>query len=259
MNSKTFWKTAGLAAVILLAVVGTVLKTIPGPAPAPSPLPIPSPNPDPVPAPPNPGVPYPGIAAQNARLLLTDGRAATFRFASSGGSLSCAAAVGLDQVVAYELLPIGNPSPPNPLPPNPVPTPPAPTPAPTPAPATSNLRVLFLYDPVALIDLPPGRQALLASPELRSYLDGHCPKESGCTSGRCPLAAGTPSPSYRFLPNNADVSRLPPVWQQTCKAAAGRAMPWMIAVNEAGQTVIDQAWPESVAETLALLKKYGGP
>ena len=104
---------------------------------------------------------------------------------------------------------------------------------------------------------PPGQQAILASPELRSYLDKHCPLESGCAGGQCPLTAGK-TPSYRFLPVNLDVSRLTPVWQQTAAAVAGKPLPWMIAVNEAGQTVIDQAWPASVEETLKLLKKFGG-
>jgi hypothetical protein len=267
MTSKQFWTSTSLAAVLTLAIVAAVLKSVVGTAPVPSPRPIPSPSPIPVPAPPIPEVQLAGIAAQNAKLQLADGRTATFRFAITGGTLSCAAAVGLDQVVSYDLLPIGNPPPPpsplppspNPNPPSPGPTPPQPSPTPSPSPVTSNLRVLFLYDPLALIDMPPGQQALLAAPELRTYLDQHCPKESGCANGMCPLTAGPPSPSYRFLPFNADVSRLTPVWQQTCKAAAGKPLPWMIAVNEAGQTVVDQPWPGSVAETLAVLRKFGGP
>ena len=118
--------------------------------------------------------------------------------------------------------------------------------------------MLFTYDPLTLIDVPPAQQAILASPELRSYLDKHCPLESGCAGGRCPLTAGKTA-SYRFLPGNADVSRLAPVWQQTMACAAGKPVPWLIAINEAGQAVIDQAWPASVEETLMLLRKFGGP
>jgi hypothetical protein len=261
MNSKPFWTSTGLAAVLVLAISGIMLKPIISPVPVP-PQPVPSPSPAPVPtpipAPPIPDVPLPGIAAQNAKLLLADGRTATFRFSLTGGTLCCAAAIGLDQVVSYDLLPIGDAPPPEPTPP-PVPVPPGPAPSPSPAPTKSNLRVLFLYDPLALVDMPPGQQALLAAPELRSYLDRHCPKESGCSGGMCPLLAASPTPSYRFLPNSTDVSRLTPVWQQTWKAAVGRPMPWLIAVNEAGQTVIDQTWPGSVAEALALLQRFGGP
>jgi len=189
--------------------------------------------------------------------MLDDGRTATFWFSASGGSLQCAAAVGLDQVLCYQLAPVGDPSPP----PDPAPCPPprpSPSPPPTPSPqATSNLRVLFLYDPATLIDMLPARQAILAAPELRSYLDQHCPAESGCAAGTCPLTAEK-TPSYRFLPVRADVSKLPPVWRQTYRAAAGKAAPWILAANEAGQTVIDQPWPETLDETLKLLKKYGG-
>jgi hypothetical protein len=117
--------------------------------------------------------------------------------------------------------------------------------------------VLFLYDPLTLLDMPPEKQAILASPKLRSYLDEHCPVESGCAAGVCPLTASK-TPSYRFLPTRADVSRLSPVWQQTYRSMAGKAAPWMLATNEAGHTVIDQSWPATVEETLKLLKKYGG-
>jgi hypothetical protein len=245
MTSRQFWTSTGLGSVIALAVIGAILKVTVGhvPAPSPSPIPVPAPQPD---------VQFAGIAPQKAKLQLCDGRAATFLFAVSAGTLSCTAAVGLDQVVSYDLLPVGDPAPPGPNPPNP-PCPPAPTPA------QSNLRVLFLYDPLALIDMPPGQQAVLASPQMRTYLDEHCPLESGCASGRCPLVSTAKTPSYRFLPSNADTARLTPVWQQTLHAAAGKPLPWMIVVNEAGQTVIDQAWPATVDETLKLLQKYGGP
>ncbi len=43
------------------------------------------------------------------------------------------------------------------------------------------------------------------------------------------------------------------------KAVAARPTPWMIAVDEAGQTVIDQAWPANVGECLELLRRHAGP
>jgi hypothetical protein len=255
MTTKQFWISTSLSTAMCVAVVGAVLKTLISTAPAPAPTPIPSPAPAPLP-PPAPDVPAASIAQQKAKLKLSDGRTATFQFAATGGTLCCTAAVGLDQVLAYDLVPLGDPPPPEPLPP---PSPPPQPPAPQPTPQTpSNLRVLFLYDPMTLIDMPPEKQAILASPELRTYLDKHCPLESGCASGMCPLTASK-TPSYRFLPTGADVSRLSPVWQQTFRSAAMKTAPWMLATNEAGQTVIDQAWPENVNETLALLQRYGGP
>ena len=138
-----------------------------------APAPVPSPAPNPAPAPPAPVVPPAAIAQQKAKLKLSDGRTATFWFAASGSSLQCTAAIGLDQVLSYELVPAEDPAPvpapaPDPIP-TPIPTPipnPTPTPAPTPQ-ATSNLRVLFLYDPLTLIDMSPDRQAILGSPALR--------------------------------------------------------------------------------------------
>jgi hypothetical protein len=256
MTAKQFWISTSLGTVIGVAVVGVAVKAPLWRLPVPPP-PAPIPAPGPVPQPPIPDVQATGIAEQKAKLKLSDGRTATFRFTVSGNTLSCTAAVGLDQVLAYNLAPVGDPSPPDPapLPTPPGPNPPPPTPSP---PAACTLRVLFLYDPMALNEMPPAQQAILAAPELRSYLDRHCPVESGCAAGVCPLAASK-TPSYRFLPANTDVSRLSPVWQQTCRAAAAKAAPWMLATNTAGQTVIDQAWPGTVEETLTLLKNFGGP
>ena len=45
------------------------------------------------------------------------------------------------------------------------------------------------------------------------------------------------------------------MWQQTYRSAAMRTAPWVLATNEAGETVIDQTWPAGVNETLALLKR----
>ncbi len=255
MTAKRFWISTSLSTVTCFAIIGVVLKMLISPAPVPTPVPLPSPAPAPLPLP-APEGPTASIAQQKAKLMLSDGRTATFQFAVTGGTLCCTAAVGLDQVLAYDLMPLGDPPPPAPLP-TPTPTPNPPAPGPTP-PTPSNLRVLFLYDPLTLNDMPPEKQAILASPELRSYLDKHCPLESACASGMCPLTAGK-TPSYRFLPTSADVSRLPPVWQQTYRSAAMRTAPWVLATNEAGETVIDQTWPAGVNETLALLKRYGGP
>jgi hypothetical protein len=195
------------------------------------------------------------LAAQKARLTLSDGRTATFAFACSAGTLTAHAAIGLDQECNYLLQPLADPLPPPPAP-DPVPGP-APSPQPVPKPLSSNLRVLFIYDPMALAALAAPRQAILASPELRAYLEKHCPLEANCANGMC-LANAKHTASYRFLPATADISALPAVWQGIFNAARGKPAPWLLVVNEAGQTVVDQPWPESVEATLALLKKYGG-
>ena len=169
--------------------------------------------------------------------------------------------IGLDQECNYALLPLMDPLPPTPLPtpspgPAPQPNPPQPRP-PAPQPQASNLRVLFTYDPATLADMPLPRQAILAAPQLRGYLEKHCPLESNCANGMCPLGAAHTA-SYRFLPATADVSALPAVWQGIFNAARTKPAPWLLVVNEAGQTVVDQTWPGSVEETLTLLEKFGG-
>ncbi len=254
MTAKQFWVCTALSTFGSLIVVGAIAlmaRHAPKPAdPIPPPAPVPVPLP-PQPAPP-PDVPV-AIAVQKAKLKLSDGRTATFVFSATSGGLTCTAAIGLDEVLGYTLTPVSDPAAavadagtgadaaPSPNPPTP--------------PPTRRRRAISACCsptiPLTRTDVPPGQQAILTSPDLRSYLDKHCPLESGCASGRCPLTAGK-SPSYRFLPANADVSRLAPVWQQTAAAVAGKPVPWMIAVNESGQTVIDQAWPASVEETLWL-------
>ena len=88
------------------------------------------------------------MPSKKAKLKLSDGRAATFPLAASGGSLQCTAAVGLDEVLSYNLVPAGDPLAPD-APASaqagqrPVRNLPFPAPAPTPG----NLRLLFLYDP----------------------------------------------------------------------------------------------------------------
>ena len=258
MTAKQFWVATALSTSSSLLVIGAIALMAPhaakpaGPTPARTPAPIPMPA-GPAPRPNSPVA----IAAQKAKLALSDGRAATFAFSVSHGSLTCVAAIGLDEVLGYALIRVSDPEPPQPGP-VPSPTQPAPTPAPAPVPVAHNLRVLFTYDPLVLTSLPATQQAILTSPAVRSYLDKHCPLESGCASGQCPLTAGK-TPSYRFLPAHADVSRLTPVWQQTAASADAKPVPWIIAVNEAGQTVIDQAWPAGVDETLTLLRRFGGP
>ena len=258
MTAKQFWVCAALSTFGSLIVVGAIAlmaRHAPGPPiryrrPRPSPFPCRRRRPP---------------ARRARRDRRAEGETQTqrrphgdVRVLGHCGGLTCAAAIGLDEVLGYTLTPVSDPA----RPPGTADRPDSASPNP-PTPGLqrrrpTNLRVLFTYDPLTRTDVPPGQQAILTSPELRSYLDKHCPLESGCASGRCPLTAGKIA-SYRFLPANADVSRLAPVWQQTAAAAAGKPVPWMIAVNESGQTVIDQAWPASVEEALALLRKFGGP
>ena len=155
------------------------------------------------------------IAVQKAKLKLSDGRTATFLFSPGSGGLTCTAAIGLDEVLGYSLAPVGDP---------------AARADPAAAGSESDCPPPAAANPgadaggqqsaraVSLRSVGPDRSAAESAgdsrlAELRSYLDKHCPLESGCASGHCPLTASK-TPSYRFLPNNADASRLTPVWQQ---------------------------------------------
>jgi hypothetical protein len=242
MTVRHFWMPFNLSVSVCLALVISILKSMACPSYV-----YPQP-----PTPASDGDDHLSIAVQKARLKLDDGRTATFRFTTAEGKLHCSAAVGLDQVLSYELVPETEPAPPEP-PPVPQPNPPLP-----PSPAPGNLRVLFLYDPAKRGDMSPNQQAILTSPELRGYLDRHCPMEGGCADGACRLTA-IKTPSYRFLPSSANVSGLSPVWRQTFRAAAGKVPPWLLATNEAGQTVIDRPWPANVTDTMKLLREFGGP
>ena len=156
-----------------------------------------------------------------------------------------ALAIAADQAEIAKLI-NPQPVPPGPNPPSPVP----------PTPVTSNLRVLFTYDPVTM--LSPAQANIFGSTAIRDYLGRHCPLE--CPTGMCPLVAATPkTPSFRFLPLGIlDTAKLEPVWQAMYRTQSQHTGPWLSATNEAGQVVIDQAWPASVEDTLALLQKFGG-
>jgi hypothetical protein len=141
---------------------------------------------------------------------------------------------------------------PTPQPPGPTPQPPTPVPSPT-----GPIRVLFTYDPMKMGAVTPAQQSILTAPAIRAYLDAHCPKESGCLNGQCPLTA-VPAPCYLFLTAGADLRQLTPVWQSVW-SGLGNTAPFKLYVwNSAGQPVASQDWPASVDDTLTLLKKFGG-
>lgn len=113
---------------------------------------------------------------------------------------------------------------------------PGPTPDPTPAP----LSVLFVYESK---NISPEQAAVLSSKALREYLDTHC------------VMDGT-LPAYKFLDKDADVSRLSAKWQAAWAKAKGKPLPWMEVDN--GKDQYSGAWGKTDAETIAVLRKYGG-
>ena len=199
MTAKQFWACTALSTLGSLIVIGAIALLTPhAPRPAdPTPAPVPVPVP-PAPAP-TPDVPL-AIAVQKAKLKLSDGRTATFTFSAGQPALRLqrldlhrghrarrssglhAGARRRSRVARAGTDADADAASPESCCPQPAAADPAPTP-----PAASNLRVLFLYDPLLLTGMPPGQQAILAAPELRSYLDKHCPLESGCAERLVPL------------------------------------------------------------------------
>ena len=208
----------------MLAVIGAILKTLicarAGPTPVPTPPPVPlllradAGRPTPV-----------AIAQQKAKLEAQRRPHGDFPVRRAPAARSaCTAAVGLDQVLGYDLVPARRSAAAGPPCRRRLRQSAAPTPSPRRPrrrpPTPSNLRVLFLYDPLTLIDMPPEKQAILAVAGVAIVPRQALPAGKRLRGGMCPLTAGK-TPSYRFLPINADVSRLSPVWQQTYRCGGG--------------------------------------
>jgi hypothetical protein len=147
---------------------------------------------------------------------------------------------------------------PDPNPPTPNPNPVNPINPPSPVITAGPIRVLFTYDPMKMDSLTAAQKNILTSPVIRAYLDAHCPKESGCYGGSCPLQA-TPAPSYLFMTPSADIRQLAPIWQEVWKVVNSSAAFKVYIWDQAkGTSLATQDWPASVDDTLTLLKKYGG-
>ncbi|MFZ5831271.1 MAG: hypothetical protein ACOY3P_14360 [Planctomycetota bacterium] len=121
---------------------------------------------------------------------------------------------------------------------------PDPQPDPKPDPKPSKLRALWLYEGDDLDDMPTAQSAIITSAAVRDYLEKHCEVDSGL-------------PAFRFLHDDADVSRLPDDWQAVFNHANGQKMPWVV-LAAGGKYVYEGPWPATVDAALELLKKYGG-
>lgn len=140
---------------------------------------------------------------------------------------------------------IGEPVPPGPVPPVP-PVPPGPGPVPPgPAPIPlEGLRVLVVYESAELPKLPPGQQAVLYARSIRDYLDR-----------KCVVGADTRTREWRMWDRDSDASGEAKHWQDALKRDR-KSVPWIVIST--GRDGYEGPLPASVAETLALLKKYGG-
>jgi hypothetical protein len=136
----------------------------------------------------------------------------------------------------------------SPEPPPTPPQPPGPTPPqPPPAPA-KQLRSLVIYETAELSKLPASQIPVLYGAEVRTYLDSHCPKPDGKTA------------DFRFwdkdVTSHPAYEKVDPHW----KAAMARprtTLPWLILMD-GERFVFEGPLPVTVAETMTLLKTYGG-
>lgn len=142
---------------------------------------------------------------------------------------------------------------PQPLPPEPEPGPgpsPEPEPSPDPAPIPADgFRVLILRESGATI--PEGQLQALNSPAIREYLQRKCPR-----------SADGQSVEYRIWDDDYTDEQMrfqPQLWRDAyakAKSDAAGKLPWIMIST--GKTGTSEPLPATEAETLALLKKYGG-
>lgn len=142
-----------------------------------------------------------------------------------------------------------------PVPPTPPPAP-APPPAPEPSPkvdpappadvpiAADGLHVLVVYDAKTLSTLSEEQKAAIYGTDVRDYLRAHCP-----------LTATNGQRGWQMWPDNADASGAPKLWRDAY-ARPRKSLPWIIVSN--GRAGYEGPLPATAADTLSLLKKFGG-
>jgi hypothetical protein len=130
------------------------------------------------------------------------------------------------------------PAPTPPVPPNPGPTP---TPAPIPV---AGFRVLIVEDSTNRTKLPPAQQAVLFAKPIRDYLDA-----------KCVVGADGKTHEWRIWDQGTDAGADGEPWASALKRTR-QSLPSILISD--GKTGFEGPLPATVAETLALLKKYGG-
>lgn len=127
-------------------------------------------------------------------------------------------------------------------PPGPEPTP-GPTPGPAPIPA-DGFRVLMVYESADLSKMPAAQESVLMDSSVRSYLNSKCvPGTDGKTK------------EWRIWDQNVDTTNEVKLWQDAMKRPR-QSLPWIVISN--GKSGFEGSLPGNVADTLSLLKKFGG-
>lgn len=126
------------------------------------------------------------------------------------------------------------------------PTPPVPPPTPdgTAPIKEPGFRVLVVYESKDLPAMPRDQQSILFDGSVRSYLNAKCVKG---TDGK--------TAEWRMLDPNAVIAPDSAIWA-TAMARERKSLPWIVISD--GKRGFEGPLPANVAETLALLKRYGG-
>lgn len=118
-------------------------------------------------------------------------------------------------------------------------SPPAPIPG-------EGLRVLMVYQDSDTTKYPKEQMSILShGGGIREYLNSKCVKVGN-------------TPEWRVWDVDVNVSNESPIWQAAWKRER-KETPWIIISNPAMGGGYEGPLPKTIAETMALLKKFGGP
>lgn len=105
-----------------------------------------------------------------------------------------------------------------------------------------NLRVLIVEETAERHRLMPDQIAMLTAGEVRNYLVAKTAKVGN-------------TPGYRILDKDADLKFEDAYWRDLMGKPRS-SLPWIVIKND--KTEYAGPLPKSIAEVMALLKKYGG-
>lgn len=141
---------------------------------------------------------------------------------------------------------IGDPAPPVPPTPPTPPTPPVPpVPPPSPAPiALPGVSVLIVEETGQRDDLPRGQALIFSSVLVKDYLNKVCTQDPRVATWK----------AFRMWDKDINLAGEDKAWVEAMKRPR-ESLPWIVISNPKGQSY-EGPLPQTVVETLALLKKY---
>jgi hypothetical protein len=125
-----------------------------------------------------------------------------------------------------------DPKPPDPKPPDP--KPPAPIPV-------DGFRVLIVYE--SADSIPAAQRLILTAQEVRQYLNSKC-------------VMGAANKEWRIWDKDVDTSGETKLWQDAMRRPR-QVVPWII-ISDHPRGGFEGPLPKTLAETMTLLRKYGG-